>query len=163
MNTMDHGLTLLTTIGLVCLSSAASATCPAGTRPGIHGCIDGSTRAMVRSVRSENQTERPGAKLPAPDDKLRVLPSAPRRLDQMRYSLLILELQRLEEVLKVTPRKAPDRPILLRRLAEGYAELAALADRTRVRAEIRTERLARQPSSQTQPASAPRLPQRTVF
>jgi hypothetical protein len=153
MNPRYCGLNVLATIGLVCLSSAASATCPAGTRPSIDGCIDGSARARVRSVRSETRTERPRAKLPAPDDKLRVLPSAPRKLDQIRYSLLILELQRLEQVLNVTPRKAPDRPILLRRLAEGYSELAALAERARIRAEIR----------ETEPVSAPRPPHRTLF
>jgi hypothetical protein len=163
---MYYGLNVLATV--VCLSSAALATCPAGTRPSIDGCIDGSARARVRSVRSETQTERPRAKLPAPDDKLRVLPSAPRELDRIRYSLLILELQRLEQVLQVTPRKAPDRPILLRRLAEGYAELAALAERTRAQAEIRAERGTRQPSimpgpasGRAQPGSGPRRP--TLF
>jgi hypothetical protein len=152
MNTRD---TLLTTIGFVCLSSTAWATCPPGTRPGIQGCIDGSARAVVRSVRSETRTS--GAKLPAPDDKLRDAPSTPRRLEQIRYSLLILELQRLERVLEVTPPKAPDRPILLRRLAEGYAELAAIADRTRMRAEIRAERAAPQPPRVSRP------PRKTVF
>jgi hypothetical protein len=132
MNTRD---TLLTTIGLMCLSSAAWATCPAGTRPGIQGCIDPGARAIVRSVRSETRT--PGAKLPAPDDKLRIARSAPRVLEERRKALLILELVRLEKILEVTPQKAPDRPVLLRRLAEGYAELAAIADRTRMRAEIR--------------------------
>ena len=152
MNTRD---TLLTTIGLVCLSSAAWATCPPGTRPGIQGCIDGSARAIVRSVRSETRTS--GAKVPAPDDKLRTAPSAPRWLEDRSKALLILELARLEKMLEVTPPKAPDRPILLRRLAEGFAELAALADRARVRAEIRAQHDA--------PASRPvsRPPRKTVF
>jgi hypothetical protein len=72
-------------------------------------------------------------------------------------ALLILELARLEKILEVTPRKAPDRPVLLRRLADGYAELAALADRARVRAEIRAQH--------DTPASRPvsRPPKKTVF
>jgi hypothetical protein len=154
MKTRD---TLLATIGLTCLSSAAWATCPPGTRPGIQGCIDGGARAIVRSVRSETRTS--GAGLSAPDDKLRDVPSAPRKLEQIRYSLLILELQRLERVVAVTPRKAPDRPTLLRRLAEGYAELAAIADRNRVQAEIRAEHEQPQRAS---PAVA-RPPKKTVF
>ena len=38
-------------------------------------------------------------------------------------SLLILELQALEKLYAATPKRSPDRPTLMRRLAEGYVEL----------------------------------------
>jgi hypothetical protein len=62
-----------------------------------------------------------------------VLPKRSRRL-------LVLELSRLERLLAATPKKAPERPRLIRRLAEGYAELAALAAHERAVAEERLRR-----------------------
>lgn len=58
--------------------------------------------------------------------------------------MLVLELSRLERLLAVTPKNAPERPQLLKRLAEGYAELAALAAQDRAIAE---EKLRREPAT----------------
>lgn len=52
---------------------------------------------------------------------------APGPLELRTKALLVAELARLERLLQATPKKSPDRPLLLRRLAEGYAELAAIA------------------------------------
>jgi hypothetical protein len=50
------------------------------------------------------------------------------------------ELQQLETLLKATPKNAPERAALLKRLAETYAELAKRAELDREVARIRAER-----------------------
>jgi predicted Zn-dependent protease len=62
------------------------------------------------------------------------------------------ELLRLESVLKSMPKNAPDRPTVLRRLAEGYAELERLSERERARASAAAEAVER---LQKQPAPPP--------
>jgi hypothetical protein len=49
------------------------------------------------------------------------------------------ELLRLESELRGMPLNAPDRLLVLRRLAEGYAELEMLAERERARASAAAE------------------------
>lgn len=49
------------------------------------------------------------------------------RLKQRARALLITEIQGLERLLKQTKKNSPDRPQLVRRLAEGYVELEAAA------------------------------------
>ncbi|MBK8998599.1 MAG: hypothetical protein IPM35_23000 [Myxococcales bacterium] len=44
-------------------------------------------------------------------------------------ALLVAELQALERLHQATPKSAPDRPMLMRRLAEGYVELEYAAER----------------------------------
>src|SRR5262249_51945002 len=54
------------------------------------------------------------------------------RLAARSRQLLVTEIQGLEQLFSSTPKNAPDRPKLMRRLAEGYVELesAALRDKT---------------------------------
>src|SRR6185295_8425818 len=54
------------------------------------------------------------------------------RLAARSRQLLVTEIQGLESLFASTPKNAPDRPKLLRRLAEGYVELesAAFRDKT---------------------------------
>ena len=54
------------------------------------------------------------------------------RLAARSRQLLVTEIQGLESLFNSTPKNAPDRPKLLRRLAEGYVELesAAFRDKT---------------------------------
>jgi hypothetical protein len=54
--------------------------------------------------------------------------------------LLVLELSRLERLLAVTPKNSPERSRMIRRLAEGYAELAALVAREKAIAEEKLRR-----------------------
>jgi tetratricopeptide (TPR) repeat protein len=49
-----------------------------------------------------------------------------------RVQLLITEIQGLETLLSATPAGAPDRPGLIRRLADGYVELEASASRSKL-------------------------------
>ena len=71
------------------------------------------------------------------------------RLKARARALLITEIQGLERLFKQTKKNSPDRPQLLRRLAEGYVELEAAA----VRDEI-AEDLAAQDTKKKSPEKA---------
>ncbi len=58
------------------------------------------------------------------------------RLKARARALLITEIGGLERLYATTPKKSPDRPQLLRRLAEGYVELESAALRDKNQAEI---------------------------
>ena len=61
------------------------------------------------------------------------------RLKARARALLITEIQGLERLFKRTPKKSPDRPQLIRRLAEGYVELESAALRDKTAADIRAQ------------------------
>jgi tetratricopeptide (TPR) repeat protein len=61
------------------------------------------------------------------------------RLKARARALLITEIQGLERLFRRTPRKSPDRPQLVRRLAEAYVELESAAARDKTAAEIRVQ------------------------
>jgi hypothetical protein len=61
--------------------------------------------------------------------------------ERQSRALLIQELTRLEHLLRVTKRGAPERAGLIRRLAEGYAELERLAALERIRADLALARV----------------------
>ena len=59
------------------------------------------------------------------------------RLKARARALLITEIQGLERLLKQTKKNSPDRPQLVRRLAEGYVELEAAAVRDEIDEHVR--------------------------
>ena len=61
------------------------------------------------------------------------------RLKPKVKELLITELTNLEDLYNNTPKNSKDRPMLMRRLAEGYVELESSAMREKVEAEIRKD------------------------
>lgn len=61
------------------------------------------------------------------------------RLQARARALLITEIQGLERLYKQTPKKSPDRPQLIRRLAEGYVELESAAERDRIASDIKAQ------------------------
>ncbi|MDX2051124.1 MAG: hypothetical protein SFV15_01955 [Polyangiaceae bacterium] len=61
------------------------------------------------------------------------------RLQARARALLITEIQGLEGLYKQTPKKSPDRPQLIRRLAEGYVELESAAERDRIASDIKAQ------------------------
>ncbi|MEZ4226747.1 MAG: tetratricopeptide repeat protein [Polyangiaceae bacterium] len=72
------------------------------------------------------------------------------RLKARQRALLITEIQGLERLFKRTPKKSPDRPQLIRRLAEGYVELESAALRDQTGAEIKAQDLKKKnPSAAT--------------
>lgn len=66
------------------------------------------------------------------------------RLKARARALLITEIQGLERLYASTPKNSPDRPQLIRRLAEGYVELESAAQRDRIASEIKVQDAARQ-------------------
>jgi tetratricopeptide (TPR) repeat protein len=61
------------------------------------------------------------------------------RLKARARALLITEISGLESLYGTTRRKSPDRPQLVRRLAEGYVELESAADRDKIQAEVNAD------------------------
>jgi hypothetical protein len=56
----------------------------------------------------------------------------------------VQEIARLEDLLKATHPKSPDRPMLLLRLAGAYSELRTVSEHDYTRLEIEVEALERQ-------------------
>jgi len=122
---------------------ADRSACPPGSRPGLSGCVDGSARAKVRQTPEASRAAiEPRVRVPDLDPE--TFRDPPRALNKRKRALLMAELARLEGLLRRTPAKSPDRAGLIRRLAEGFAELAADADRDRMRAELELERAERE-------------------
>jgi hypothetical protein len=64
-------------------------------------------------------------------------------LEHQRKALLIRELNQLETMLGRTKESSPDHLLIVRRLAEGYAELEGIAERERARAQAAADDLER--------------------
>ncbi|MGE0322793.1 MAG: tetratricopeptide repeat protein [Polyangiaceae bacterium] len=63
------------------------------------------------------------------------------RLQARGRALLITEIQGLERLFKRTGKRSPDRPQLIRRLAEAYVELESAANRDKIEAEVKAQDL----------------------
>jgi TolA-binding protein len=61
------------------------------------------------------------------------------RLAARGRQLLVTEIQGLESLYSSTPKSAPDRPTLMRRLAEGYVELEAAAFRDKTENQVKAD------------------------
>jgi hypothetical protein len=133
-------------VALVLIASAAEASprrtgktpsCPAGQRPTLSGCRSSAPEIRPRATAAK---ERPAADAKAapkaPETGLRFEPTLLERADRR---LLITEIARLEELVKATRAKSPDRAGLVRRLADAYAELAALSRKELTVREIEAE------------------------
>lgn len=85
---------------------------------------------------SAAEPEPPSPEPPAAAAAPAALPASATARDPRRSSasprpraLLVTELQALERLFQATPKSSPDRPTLMRRLAEGYVELEHAAER----------------------------------
>jgi hypothetical protein len=127
------------------LAETSAKGCPAGQRPSLSGCVDGSSRARARArVRPEAATTSAQPKpVPKPDPALTVERGKVPPLEHQRKALLIRELNQLETMLSRTKDNSPDHLLIVRRLAEGYAELEAIAERERARAQAAADDLER--------------------
>jgi hypothetical protein len=136
MTPLLRTLVLFASIAAVSPHASAQATrkaCAGGKRPGISGCVDATPQLRLTEAAAVKQ---PAPKpVPKPDPALAAERAKPSPLERQSRTLLIQELKRLELVLKETPEASPDFPIILRRLADGYAELEALAERERAKAQ----------------------------
>lgn len=130
-------------LGAVTVSTSVSAetkaTCPPGQRPSVNGCVEGSRHAQFRSVGEAARQSVRSDTVPTPDVDSGIAPAKRPRLEMARRTLLLQELRQLERVFAATPKNARDRPNILRRLAEGYAELEALSERERIERELLAE------------------------
>ncbi len=122
---------LISTVTGSSLAETSKRTCPPGQRPSLSGCVDGSSQARARTTPEAQPKPRGPKPVPKPDPALIVERAKPAVLETQKKNLLIRELVRLESMLKDTPENSPDHPIILRRLAEGYAELEMIAERER--------------------------------
>ena len=61
------------------------------------------------------------------------------RLQARARALLIAEIQGLERLFRQTKKNSPDRPQLVRRLAEGYVELESAAQRDKIASDIKAQ------------------------
>ena len=75
-------------------------------------------------------------------------------------ALLMQELDRLEKLLTLTPKTAPERAAIVKRLAEAYAELARHAEYDRDVARIRAERAQQEEKANPKARRRPRAPTR---
>src|SRR5690606_8720492 len=84
---------------------------------------------------------RPGTSaVKAPSDPwIQALREPQKLLKKRSQRVLIQELDSLERLMKAPPKLAPDRARLIRRLADGYAELEALAALEMIRATLKLE------------------------
>lgn len=114
-------------------------------------CPSGPTKFDVKKQRAaafssappprEKKTLQTSAKPVDPSEAMSAAQRDPRkfRLAQRAQALLISEISGLERLFAQTPRKSPDRPQLIRRLAEGYVELESAAQRERIENEIKVQ------------------------
>ena len=101
--------------------------------------MSGGKRLNIR-VNTVGDTPKNGAAASKPKNPTGTATNGPRdarpnRNDARARPLLVAEIQWLEGLFDSTPRTAPDRPKLMRRLAEDYVELESAAYRDKVEAE----------------------------
>ncbi len=82
----------------------------------------------------------PRAAPPAPDPKLSAVAIRRGIANVRMVQLLVQQIQGLESLLATTPPKSPDRPLLLKQLGDGYAELEAAGFRQKIQATSPAER-----------------------
>lgn len=131
---------------------AKAPVCPPGQRPGISGCRSGAPELRAAAPTSSAGAAAPAASRPSPGSK-NASPKAPpppdaslrppNSLERADKKLLIEEIARLENLLKVTHPNSPDRPMLLMRLAGAYSELRTLSERDYTRLEMQVQEMER--------------------
>jgi hypothetical protein len=125
----------ISTLAGSAVAETSRTRCPPGQRPSLSGCVDGSSQARARAT-PEAQAKPKGPKpVPKPDPAATVERAKVGWGETKTKQLLIQELIRLESMLKTTPENSPDHPVILRRLAEGYAELEMIVERERAKSQ----------------------------
>lgn len=101
------------------------------------GCAVQKPRAVVPPTPQTPAKSQAAARRP-PDEAWMEVLRYPKNWASQKQStrLLMRELTRLERLLAVTPKRSPERAQIIRRLADGYAELEQLAAVERMRAEL---------------------------
>src|SRR6478735_2457477 len=128
-----------TDLSTECISPDAAkalSECPAGKMADVHSKRPAafSSAPPPRDVKKRQDDSKPVN--PEEMTKLAERDTRKNRLQARARALLITEIQGLERLYKRTPKKSPDRPQLVRRLAEGYVELESAAQRDKIAADI---------------------------
>jgi len=113
------------------------------------------TRARARPPATPAATV---PKVAPPPDPAFTLDRKPPLLVRKSKELLIRELAQFERMLAQTPERSPDFPMLLRRLAEGYAELEAKAERERAAAQAAADAIAEAERKAPREKPRPQMP-----
>ena len=120
---------------LTLLCSTATASCatsppPVATEAPVEPLVIGKTPPVPIATASETAAPPPEDVRVAAATALEIPARDPRlaRSRQRSRAVLVTELQALLNLLAATQASAPDRPALIKRLAEGYAELSHSAD-----------------------------------
>lgn len=127
----------------VCISPQAEATlkeCPSGT---MQATINKKPQVSFKSAPTAIQAKKrqDSVKPVNPSQSMNAAQRDQRRqgLAARSRQLLVTEIQGVETLLKSTPKKAADRPKLIRRLAEGYVELESAAFRDKTEAGMKAD------------------------
>jgi tetratricopeptide (TPR) repeat protein len=141
-----------TDLSTECISPDAAkalSECPAGKMADVHSKRPAafSSAPPPRDVKKRTDESKPVN--PEELTKLAERDTRKNRLQARSRALLITEIQGLERLYKSTPKKSPDRPQLVRRLAEGYVELESAAQRDKIASDIAAQDAKRKKQSVT--------------
>lgn len=137
------------TAGEACVSSGAQKTLTACPNKGPtsfnvtkHGKTPktGFASAPVKRKLKKRDQET-GARKPSEEMATAQRDTRSSRLKSRARALLVREISGMEQLFRTTPKNAPDRPQLARRLAEDYVELESAAFREKTMAEIKRDEL----------------------
>src|SRR5207302_597385 len=99
-----------------------------------------SRRPVKLSVPQKSASPNDMTKAPSPTTE--TASQIRRRLSSVRGTqLLVVEIQGLESLLSSTPKNSPDRPTLIRRLADSYVELESSAFRTKTESRMKASQV----------------------
>src|SRR6187402_1129312 len=120
-------------------AAKALSECPAGKMADVHSKRPAafSSAPPPRDVKKRTDDSKPVN--PEELTKLAERDTRKNRLQARARALLITEIQGLERLYKRTAKKSPDRPQLVRRLAEGYVELESAAQRDKIASDIKAQ------------------------
>jgi tetratricopeptide (TPR) repeat protein len=143
----------------VCISQAAKdalSQCPAGiAKPSAPKRPDVPIKAPPAAPPAKSNATPP--KPPDPGTGQGPRTGRPGNAAVRSMQLLVAQIQQTEQLLAATPRSAPDRPGILRRLAEDYVELEESSFRTRTQAQIQISAIPTKGQTAAQAASLAKL------
>jgi tetratricopeptide (TPR) repeat protein len=131
------------TLSKECVAPAAYAAlqaCPGGPKQyDIHKARGAAFKSAPPPVEKKDRKDDLKPQNPTEGSQTAFRDARTTRLKARARALLITEITGLERLYSSTRKKSPDRPQLVRRLAEGYVELEAAADRDKVQSEINAD------------------------
>jgi len=154
---------IATSVGLLSSGAAygqgeSKKNCGPGRRPGINGCVDAAPRARGVPQQTKVSDAKASAAAPAPEQGMRLPRGGRTSTEEAERMLLQQELAQLEQLLKTTPKNAPERAAIIKRLADTYADLARRAEYDGDVARIRAERAEQERKAASKSSQRPRRP-----